>query len=151
MKRVARFLLILCLLAFTPARAAPLPPLILFASLSRGDVRSGDTLEVFLSAYSTSVAPLSLELDATAPIGMTLLSTAWSTDTIRLDRPISILLRYKITLPNDGQYYTLSHTVKDGAGHLAARWVRVRVGTYAWPAAQPPPVRRVFVSYVRKP
>lgn len=133
------------LLALAPA--VP-PPLVVYASLSRGDVRQGETFTTTLSVYSTSPAPLSLELNAPVPRGMTLLSTDWSTDTIWLDHSITINLRYSVQQPNDGHYETLAYTVKDGAGNVAARWTRVRVGTIVWPDARG--LRRVWLPLVRR-
>lgn len=149
MKTIARVLLLLCLLAFAASARAAEPPLRVFAApYPSGDVLSGDTFEVVLSVYSTSPELLSLELDAPTPVGMTLLNTTWSTDTIALNRPVTIWLRYSVEMPNDGHYETLGYTVKDGRGNLAAHWIRVRVGTKTWPAAKG--VRNVWLPMAQK-
>lgn len=146
---IARVLALLTLLALSPAPAQAEPPLRLFAGVyPSGEVVSGGTFEVVLSAYSTSPAPIALELNAPTPTGMTLRSTAWNTDTIAFDKPVTILLRYSVQMPNDGHYETLGYTVKDGQGHLAARWIVVRVGSVVWPPAQLP--QKTFLAYVRK-
>lgn len=121
-----------CLALIIPAPAAE-PPLAIYASLSTSEVLPGGTFSATLSVYSTSADPLSLELDAPTPIGMTLLATRWTTDTIQYDKPVTITLAYRVDqIPPDGRFQIMAYTVKDGAGHLAARWVQLRVGTVDW-------------------
>ena len=147
MQPIARILLILALLAFTaPARAAE-PPLTLYAAPYPGDVLSGGTFEVVLSLYGTSPTPLDYTLDAPAPDGLQLLSTTANTSTIALDRPVTILLHYRVTAPNDGRYIALRYRVRAGAD-VARVETAVRVGSVVWPRAQF--VRKSFLPYVRK-
>lgn len=112
------------------------PPLAIYASQSSAETTTGGTFSVSLAVYSTSAEPLTLELDAPTPVGMTLLSTTWTTDTISQDRPVSITLNYSVQMPNDGHLEVMAYTVKDGAGNLAARWLLIRVGPVVWPDAK---------------
>lgn len=135
MQPIARILLILALLAFTaPARAAE-PPLSLYAAPYPGDVLSGGTFEVVLSLYGTSPEALDYTLDAPAPDGLQLLSTVANTSTIALDRPVTILLRYRITAPNDGRLIPLRYRVRAGPD-VASAETAVRVGSVVWPKAK---------------
>ena len=149
MTTIARALLILALLAFTaPARAAE-PPLSLYAGVyPGGDVRQDDMIEVVLSLYGTSPEALDYTLDAPAPDGLQLLSTEANTDTIALDRPVTIALRYRVTAPNDGRYVRLRYTARDGAGHTATAETVIRVGSVVWPRAIY--VRKLFVPMAQK-
>ena len=132
---IARVLLLLCLLAcVAPARAAE-PPLSLYAAPYPGDVRQGQVVEVVLSLYGTSPAPLAYTLDAPAPDGLQLLSTEANTDTIALDRPVTIALRYRVTAPEDGRYIALRYRVRAGAD-VASVETAVRVGSVRWPDAK---------------
>lgn len=127
----------------------PQPPLAIYGSLSSSAVLPGATFSASLAIYSTSAEPLTLELDAPTPTGMTLLATRWTTDTISYDHPAAITLTYRVDqIPPDGQIQTMAYTVKDGAGNLAARWLVLRVGAVDWPA--PKEYHRLYLPVVAR-
>ena len=148
MTTIARILLLLCVLAFAaPARAAE-PPLSLYVGIYTGvETRSGDVIAVVLSLYGTSPEALTYTLDAPVPAGLQLLSTVANTDTIQYDAPVTILLRYRITAPNDGRLITLRYRVGAGAD-VASVETAVRVGSVTWPRAQF--VRKSFLPIAQK-
>ena len=130
-----RILILLCLLAcVAPAHAAE-PPLSLYTAPYPGDVRQGQVVEVTLSLYGTSPEALTYTLDAPVPDGLQLLSTTANTDTVMIERPATIHLRYRVTAPEDGRYVRLRYRVRAGAD-VASVETAVRVGSVRWPDAK---------------
>ena len=123
---IAALILLLGMLAPAPLQlyAAPYPS---------GDTTQGATIEVVLSLYSTSEAR-GFTLDAPVPAGLRLISTEANTDTVGLDQPATIRLRYFVLAPNDGRYIPLRYVAC--AASCTTAETAIRVGSVAWPAAK---------------
>jgi hypothetical protein len=111
----------------TPVQAES-PPLLVFASVNRGDVVAGDTFTAVVTIYSTSTTPLTPTVTLYAAPGLEPIDPPQpGSAVVWQDQPMVVLARYRV-LAGPVAYLTITAVVRDGAGNVAQASTQVRRG-----------------------
>lgn len=97
-------------------------PLVFAAVWGDAEVRRGETFQVVVAVYSTSVTTEAVTLDQTIPPGLTLVRTRWNQAGASLDHPALAILDYRVGDTVHAGLLELRYNVR---GVSTSAWVRV--------------------------